>query len=217
MGKIYAVASIKGGAGKSTTAQALAFHLVKAGQKTLLVDSDAQKTTAQWAQDRADNPELIAIPCIELTGKTHSHLERFAEDYDAVVVDCGGADSMAGRSALVVADAVLVPCQPKKRDYGVAQQTADVIETARLHNTDMYVASVITIAPHLQNQASRILKAKDHLVANELNPLKAFFVNRLAIDNCSEDGRTIQESGDDKAEAEAIAVFDEFLGAIKNG
>ena len=138
---IYVVCNEKGGAGKSSLAQSLAVHLaVDRKADVLLIDADPQRTTAEWAEERAET-DLPRIHCVELTGNISHDLCDLNERYGEIVLDCGGADSKAMRSALGVADVALVPFRPKRRDLKVAPSMADILETAQAMNKDLRVFS----------------------------------------------------------------------------
>ncbi|NRB40956.1 MAG: AAA family ATPase [Pseudomonadales bacterium] len=213
---IITVASIKGGAGKSSICQTLAVYLLQnfPEKSLLLVDADPQKTTAEWIQERNENEDLPGIPCVEQSGKIHGALQEHAKNYDFVLVDTGGADSTAMRSALAVSNAVLIPCRPKKRDLKAIWQMADTIETALLNNPKMKVLSVITQAPTLPSQGNRIASAKSVLDAAELNPLRHITCNRNAWDDSDENGCTVLEYEDKKAKDEANALYEEVMEVL---
>ena len=216
---IITVASVKGGAGKSSICQTLAVYLSLKypDKKILLVDADPQKTTAEWIQERQENPDLKQIPVVEQSGKIHSALQEHAKNYDFVVTDTGGSDSAAMRSALAVSNAVIIPCRPKKRDLKAIWQMADIVDTALLNNPDMKVISVITQAPTLPSQANRILSAKSVLDAAELNPMTFITCNRNAWDDSDENGLTVLEYEDKKAKKEAMDLYTEIFEVINNG
>lgn len=214
MSIIIVVTSVKGGVAKSTSAQGLAYHLQSTGLSTVLVDADPQGTTSEWCIERNKNSDCISIDHEELQGKIHLSLQMLARKYDAVVVDCGGSDSIAARSALVVADACLIPCKPMKRDYLKLPKTAEVIDLAMAHNPNLKSFGLVTMAPSLPSLQSRIDKCKKFMVLQNITPINAFCVARYAIDDVSEYGLSPQESGDEKAKNEATAAYTQLLDLI---
>ena len=60
---IILIGSKKGGVGKSTLATNIAAFLITKGKDVVLVDSDRQSTSANWAHDRSesDRPQLECV------------------------------------------------------------------------------------------------------------------------------------------------------------
>jgi len=211
---IITICCEKGGAGKSSIAQALSVFLKMDKRNVCLVDSDPQKTSKEWADERLDNSQL-PIPCMELTGRTRDDLRYFDGDDKILVVDCGGADSLAMRSALSVSHIALLPFRPKRRDLRTAVKMADIIETALLNNPNMVVRSVITQAPTLPSQHKRITSAKSVLDSLGLNPLEHYTRNLNCWDDAEEYGLSILEYTEDKKGADdANGVFNELFENI---
>jgi len=215
---IYVICNEKGGAGKSSIAQSLAVYLkLEHNTDALLVDADPQRTTAEWAGERAES-ELPAILCIELTGNITTQLKKLEYQYSSIIVDCGGADSKAMRSALTVANVALLPFRAKRRDLKVAPAMAEIIDMAKTINSNLKTYSVITQAPTLPSQGYRIQGAKALLESLELKPLKHVTRNLNAWDDADEAGQSVLEwKHDKKAGDDARNVFSELLGEIKNG
>lgn len=212
---IITIGCEKGGAGKSSIAQALAVYLKLDNRDVLLVDADPQRTSAEWAEERAEAGNLV-IPCVELTGKILKDLQYLDSNDKIIVVDCGGADSLAMRSALSIANIALIPFRPKRRDLRTASKMADIIETALLNNPNMIVRTVITQAPTLPSQFRRIDSAKSVLQSLDLNPLERYTRNLNCWDDAEEDGLSILEYVEDKKGADdANGVFSELLKNIE--
>lgn len=213
---IFVVCNEKGGAGKSSIAQNWVIWLaVEQDEDVLLVDADPQRTSAEWAEERQET-NLKQVRCVELHGNIAQDLVDLDERFGCVVVDCGGADSKAMRSALAVADLVVLPFRPKRRDLKVAPSMADVIESAIAMNTDLQVVSVITQAPTLPSQAYRIESAKKLLKSLNLNPLTHVTRNLNAWDDSEESGLSVLEyQQEGKAGDDARAVFCEIEEMIK--
>nr|CAA38510.1 unknown [Pseudomonas aeruginosa PAO1] len=99
----------KGGTGKSCLAQNLAVWIQARGGDVLLLDADPQGTTADWAEERSQQSDLKAIPVVQAQGQIRSTLTDLQKRYRQIVVDAGGADSEALRSAMTVATHMLIP------------------------------------------------------------------------------------------------------------
>lgn len=212
---IYVICNEKGGSGKSSLAQTLSVYLKLIKSKDpLLIDADPQRTTAEWAAERAES-DLPQIPCIELTGNITKPLQDLKTRYDSIVIDCGGADSKAMRSALAFADITLLPFRPKRRDLKVALGMSEIVETALALNSKLRIFSCVTQTPTLPSQGYRIQAAKNLLTSLDLNPLSHITRNLNGWDDADESGLSVLEwKQDPKAGEDAKALFDELMESI---
>ena len=117
---IIVVGGIKGGSGKTTIATNLAV-MRSEKKKVLLVDADEQRSAWDWSQQRdaSDSAHLFMgiFSTVCMSGKAiYSNLLRLKEDYDDIIVDTGGRDTTSQRSALCIADKLLLPFKPSSID-----------------------------------------------------------------------------------------------------
>jgi len=203
----------KGGSGKSCLAQNLAVYFARNKKAiVLMVDCDPQRTTSDWIQARNSDPSLPAINCIQLYGKIRNDLISLAQHYDYVVVDCGGQDNLALRAAMSVADHVVIPLRPKRRDLKTVPHMEDMLSTCKMVNPKMLASFVMTQCPSLPNQARRILEAKDVCTSFGINVLDAITYNRNVYDDSEELGSSVIEiDPEGKAAVEMIAIAEELM------
>ncbi|QOL26462.1 AAA family ATPase [Thalassotalea sp. LPB0316] len=208
----------KGGSGKSCLAQNLAVYFAKHKKAiVLMVDCDPQRTTSDWIHARNADPSLPAINCIQLYGKIRNDLLSLVQHYDYVIVDCGGQDNLALRASMSVADHVLIPLRPKRRDLKTVPHMEDMLSTCKMVNPKLNASFVITQCPSLPNQANRILEAKDVCRSYGINVLNAVTFNRNVYDDSEELGSSVIEvEPEGKAALEIIAIAEEVL-AMKPG
>jgi len=216
---IILIGGEKGGSGKSCLAQNIAafLKLVK-GRDVLLVDADPQGTTTDWAKERYKNSNLANIPLVELSGKIHNEVADLSCRFEDLVIDTGGHDSEALRSAMTVATHMMLPFRPKRRDLKTLAHCEALISMALTINPNLYARAVISQAPSLPSQTVRILEAKEVCDSFGIRPLEAFTVNRNIYDDADENGSTVIESKVDmKAVTEISGVIEEFFGFPENG
>jgi len=124
--RVLAVASSKGGVGKSTLAANLAVEAASAGQKVLLVDTDPQASASLFVSVRdASRPHVDVLPMPAPT--VHRDLPARARGYDLVVMDTGGRDSAVFRSALAASTDVLIPIRPAAFDVWAVEDVLEVL------------------------------------------------------------------------------------------
>ena len=197
----------KGGSGKICLAQNLAVWLQARGGDVLLLDADPQGTTADWAAERADQDDLKAIPVVQAHGNIRQTLLDLRSRYRQIVVDAGGADSEALRSAMTVATHMLIPFRPKRRDLKTLPKVENLARLATAVNPALIVRAVITQCPALPSQVQRILDAKEACASFGVQPLEAITTARNIYDDADEDGRSVLESGADSRAIEEIEML----------
>ena len=206
----------KGGSGKSCLAQNLAVWIKARGGDVLLLEADPQGTTADWAAERNDQGDLPPIPVVQAHGNIRQTLLDLRGRYRQIVVDAGGADSEALRSAMTVATHMLIPFRPKRRDLKTLPKVENLARLAIAVNPDLTIRAVITQCPALPSQVQRILDAKEACLSFEIIPLNAITTARNVYDDADEDGCSVLESGSDpRAREEVESLAAELWGGTK--
>jgi chromosome partitioning protein len=138
-GLSVALANLKPGTGKTTSAVWLAHVFARAGNSVLLVDADPSGSALEWSDLAAMDPRLatpeaafpfriVALPSREL----HRRLPDIARDDDVVIIDAPQIEDHGAiaRSAMRYADEILIPCAPSpieiNRTTPVRDEIADV-------------------------------------------------------------------------------------------
>src|ERR1017187_1583128 len=135
-GLSVALANLKPGTGKTTSAVWLAHVFAHAGNSVLLVDADPSGSALEWSDLAAMDPRLasppgafpfriVALPSREL----HRRLPEIAEAEDVVIIDTPQIEDHAGiaRSALRYVDEILVPCAPSPIEINRTSPVRDEI------------------------------------------------------------------------------------------
>jgi len=132
---IIVVGNEKGGVGKTTLAANLAILRAQQGRDVLVVDADPQGSITEFFRVREEEGYTPALSCVSVTGKSvSSEVRKLVPRFDDIVVDVGGRDTAAFRSALLVAEALLVPSLPGQFDAWSLETLNTVIAEARALN-----------------------------------------------------------------------------------
>lgn len=122
-----AIASPKGGAGKSTTAVILATELAHAGVKVTLLDCDPNRSVSIWA-GRGTMPDRITVVS-EITESTViKTIKENDRDGQIVLVDLEGIASRLMSRAISQADLVITPMRATTLDATVGARTIALIQ-----------------------------------------------------------------------------------------
>src|SRR3954468_622904 len=123
---VVAIASSKGGAGKSTCAVILGTELARAGAEVTLLDCDPNRSLSLWAS-RGTLPPHITV----LSDVTEAEIVRTikAQDKDGriVIVDLEGIASRLVSRAISQADLVLTPMRATTLDATIGARTIALV------------------------------------------------------------------------------------------
>jgi chromosome partitioning protein len=142
---VIAFAGQKGGSGKTTTAVAVAAELVRRGKRVLLVDADPQGSARTWA-DVAQENNQPAPTVVAMGANMHKteQLPRLAQAYEAVVIDTPPRMGEVQRSALMVADMVVLPCGPSAVDAWALTESVELVNKAKMLRSELKAVGLIT-------------------------------------------------------------------------
>ena len=141
---ILGVCTLKGGAGKTTTAMLLA-TCAAADQPVTVIDADTELNAYLWATpaQRSGDP----LPFEVVRGDAEG-LPRQAREIAAtgriVVIDTPPNSPAAMMSAAIGSDAVVVPVSPSTMDLSRLSRTMGVLEDVRVGRPDMKISVLVT-------------------------------------------------------------------------
>ena len=208
---ILLVAAEKGGVGKSTIASNLAVYLAHGGVDVVLVDTDGQTTGARFIGRRDEAGITPAIPCVQRTGEVASTLRDLARRYQVVVVDAGGRDSREMRSAMAVANLLLVPTRASQADLETFPKMNELIGLARGLNPELKALAVLSIAP--SNPVIREVEGARQLLAefDQLELADTIIRDRKVYRDALLAGKGVTELDNSQARAEIQLLAQEFF------
>jgi chromosome partitioning protein len=142
---IVAFAGQKGGVGKSTTAVCLAVAALERDARVLLVDADPQSTVRTWGEVAAER-KRPAPTVIAMGASMHKpgQLGELAAGYDYTFIDCPPRHGEVQRSALMIADVVVLPCGASAADAWALASSIEIVQEARAMRDALIACVLIT-------------------------------------------------------------------------
>jgi chromosome partitioning protein len=216
-GQIILIGGEKGGVGKSTIATNIAVEARYRGADVIIVDTDPQKTSLNWAERRsellesnsANNPQ---INCIFKDGNIKDTVKEFVSKYDLVLIDASGRDSKSLRTGLTVADKFICPIRASQADLETLPHVCNLIEAAKDFNEHLVAKVVISCASTnpLVNEAEN---AKNLLLefSEYLSLSKTFIRDRKVYRDALLQGLGVVELKNPKAANEIKNFVNELL------
>lgn len=215
-GHVLAVASLKGGCGKSTLAWNLAAGLAQreGPDQVGLLDADPQGALLHWsawgAAGSAGRPGRVAVHAAD--ADPEARLVEALRHHARVVVDCPPSLDMAvTRRLLARAHQVLIPVLPSPLDLWACAQTAQAVAEVRADNPGLkawLLVNQVEPGSALSRAMSRALAAL------EVPALASMVRRRAAFRSATLEGVSVYQLGARGREAarEIDAVLREVMG-----
>jgi chromosome partitioning protein len=212
---IVAFAGQKGGVGKSTTAVCLAVAALERGSRVLLVDADPQGTVRTWgevaAERRRPAPTVVAMGA---SMHKAGQLGALAASYDVTFIDCPPRHGEVQRSALMVADMVVLPCGASAADAWALATSLEVVREARAMRDELLACVLIT---RKQGRTALGKAARKVLESTGLPVLDTELGSRIAYQEALAAGQGITNyAARDAGTREIFDLLDE-LGRLFHG
>jgi chromosome partitioning protein len=212
---IVAFAGQKGGVGKSTTAVCLAVAALERGSRVLLVDADPQGTVRTWGEVAAEL-KRPAPTVVAMGASMHKagQLGALAAAYDVTFIDCPPRHGDVQRSALMVADVVVLPCGASAADAWALATSLEVVREARTMRDELLACVLIT---RKQGRTALGKAARKVLEATGLPVLETELGSRIAYQEALASGQGITTyAARDAGTREIFDLLDE-LGRLFHG
>lgn len=210
---ITVIGGIKGGCGKTTLATNLCVLSSQKGEKVLLVDTDEQQSAALWAHQREESGIKTEWTTISLFGTSvRSQILKMAKDYDSIIIDSAGRDTVSQRAALTIADIYLVPFQPRSYDIWTLGQVIKLINDVSAINEKLRSYAIINCGdPQGQDNAATMEIIKEY---SEIICIPSVIHKRKIFANAATEGLGITETKfiDKKANEEIRNVYEYIYG-----
>jgi len=206
---IYTIGGIKGGSGKTTLSTNLAILFTRTGKDVLLVDADAQGSSADFSQMRADSMEDMGYTAIQLNGAAvRTQVAKLRNKYDIIVIDAGGRDTTSQRAAMVVSDVFIAPFIPSSFDMWTLEPVIDMVEEMMPANPNLKAFAVLN---GVDAQGDEKAEAKQYIEeSGVLQLLDAHIGRRKAFRKAASIGLSVVEykPTDRKAIGEMEGLFE---------
>ncbi len=181
--QIMAIASQKGGAGKTTLAGHIAVQAERVGAGPVaLVDADPQGSLADWWNERAaETPVFVHTSLMRLRGD----IERLRDmGIELLIIDTPPAITSTISEVIGVSDLVVIPTRPSPHDLRSVARTVDLAE--RLDKPVVFIVNGASSRAHITTEAVIALSQHGTLAPSIIHH-RADFASSMI------DGRTVME------------------------
>jgi len=213
---VVVIANEKGGCGKTTIATNLAILRAQQGRDVLCVDADPQKSASEFFQVRESESIEPIISCVCITGRSvAAEVRKLIPRYQDIIIDAGGRDNAGLRSALLVAEVLVVPFIASQFDVWGVETMDQLLEEVLALNPEMKPLAIINKAD--TNPAIKLAADAAEVVEGlkNLRLLEHRLGYRVAFRRSCAEGRAVGEldKRDPKATDEVRKLYEEVFSA----
>lgn len=182
---VITIAQQKGGAGKTTVAAHLAVALMQRRNRVAVIDIDPQGSLTHWygLREKHFGEDYTGLSFSTLSGwRVGSEVSRLKRDHDYIIIDSPPHTETEARTAIRMADLVIVPVQPAPTDVWATKATLDLAKAEKIP---------VMVLPNRLQANSKLAQT----MLKELPSLtRSAFGNRVLFPASLLEGRTATET-----------------------
>ena len=180
MALVIAVATTKGGSGKTTMAILLAGEFAQAGLRVKILDTDPQASAIQWAEkSRVNGVDLSGI-VVDVPGADENAIadKLSDDDADVFIVDLQGSANQALAIAVSNADLVLIPTQGSLLDATQALKVVQFLKALAGKGPQTPYRIVLNRVSGIETRTRAFVEAVQFLIERDLNMTSVYVRDR---------------------------------------
>ncbi len=172
---LVAIASQKGGAGKTTIAVHLAVAAAIAGERVVIIDTDPQGSAMSWGRSRARTEQTTRVDVQKASALELLDLCRRmeADGFSVAIVDTEPKTGLAASRALELANLALMPLRPSAFDVDAIGATATLVRATDVPAAAWIINACPPRAPEIA-QTRDVLHEYEFPIAGELGERRAY-------------------------------------------
>ncbi|MBZ5762271.1 ParA family protein [Rhizobium sp. VS19-DR104.2] len=181
MALVIAVATTKGGAGKTTMAILLAGEFAQSGLQVKILDTDPQGSAVQWAEKSKVNGTELSGIVVDVPGVDENALaEQLNNDAgaDVFIVDLQGTANQALAIAVSNADLVLIPTQGSLLDATQALKVVQFLKAIAGKGLQTPYRIVLNRVSGIETRTRAFVEAVQFLIERKLNMTTTYIRDR---------------------------------------
>ena len=165
VGSLVSIVQQKGGVGKTTLTAQLAVALSMMRMRIALLDLDPQASLTEWFEAREQFSDNRGMDLVlkRATSNLAATIEEMRRSADVVLIDGPSHADAETRIAILFAELVIIPCQPRPFDVWATEQVLNLARRAR--RQAMLVLNRVPVRSRLAERIRQDMVSKNWPVA----------------------------------------------------
>lgn len=207
---VIVIAHKKGGVGKTAKTINITVELQKKGFPLSVIDLDSQKQTTKFNNKRSSNK--FNMIDIETSNQLIEYLKQEREE--VTIIDLGGYDSDISRTALLLADLVIIPLSDSDNELDGLKEFKGVMNQVIKKRNDIRVKVLVTRVHHADTNTHKALK-KFVSKINGFDIFDTVIRSRKEYKRMLSTGKSVSEQTKGSGAIELNKLTNEIINIIK--
>lgn len=208
---IISIVNLKGGSGKTTVATNLTVALSRKF-KTLLIDTDPQRSASQWFDVRESESDNFSVISIQEDKSLKKQIPVFQSQYEHIIIDGAPQSDRISAICIYAADLVIIPVMPSPYDLWATASILERVSATKEIQPDkkaFFLLNRVNDKATLSKDTAEALSSLGYPVFNTR------LHNRIAYADSASCGLSVLEASNQKAKAEMESLYTEIKPLLK--